>query len=74
MGDSRRETMKEQFPSSVHISEKPKAEPKRELGIERKELMDAKREYLESLKSSVKEMFGTEELPKELVEEMLSIR
>lgn len=36
--------------------------------------MDAKKEYLESLKASVREMFGTEELPKELVEEMLSIR
>ena len=54
--------------------EKPKTEPKRELGVERQELMDAKKEYLEKLKGSVKEMFGTEELPEEFVGEMLAIR
>lgn len=56
------------------VSEKPKLEPKKELGTERGELMDSKKQYLESVKGSVREMFGTEELPKELVLDMLEIR
>lgn len=74
MGDSCRETMKEQFPSMVPIPDKPRTEPKQELTTDRRELMEAKREYLESLKKSIREMFGTEEFPKELVDEMLAIR
>lgn len=66
--------MKEQFPSSSATPETQKREPKKELVVERQDLMEAKRTYLEGLKGSVKEMFGTEELPKELVEEMLAIR
>lgn len=56
------------------ISGKPKVEPKEELGTDRQELMDSKKQYLESVKDSVREMFGTEELPKELVKEMVGIR
>ena len=58
----------------VPIPDKPKTESKQELTTERRELMEAKREYLESLKRSIREMFGMEEFPKELVDEMLAIR
>lgn len=65
--------MKEQL-IPTPISEKPKMEPKEELSTDRRELMDSKKQYLESVKGSVKEMFGTEEFPKDLVKEMLEIR
>ena len=64
--------MKEQIMPIPKTIKKPK--PKEELGKERSELMDMKKQYLESLRVSVKEMFGTEELPKDLVLKMLEIR
>lgn len=66
--------MKERFTPLPSTSETQKREPKKELVVERQDLMEAKKAYLEGLRGSVKEMFGTEELPKELMEEMLTIR
>jgi ABC-type multidrug transport system fused ATPase/permease subunit len=47
---------------------------KEELGTDRDALMEHKKEYLESIKATVQELFGTESLPKELVKQMVDIR
>lgn len=65
--------MKEQLP--IYIKNKnSESAPKQELRTDRTDLMEAKKERLGEIRESVKELFGTEELPKELVAEMLEIR
>jgi ABC-type multidrug transport system fused ATPase/permease subunit len=67
--------MKESFTSTQKTGEKQlPSEDKRVVGNDRGVLMDEKRAYLDSVKESVREMFGTDELPRELVEEMIGIR
>jgi len=65
--------MKEQH-AAFPVEQKPENLPKQELKTERVDLMEAKKQRLAEIKDSVKEMFGTEELPKELVRDMLQIR
>lgn len=45
-----------------------------ELVQPREEIMESKKDYLENIKEIVKELFGTEKLPKELVKEMIDMR
>ena len=65
--------MKEQYPV---FSTKQKSEvlPKEELKTDRRDLMEAKKQRLEGIKSQLMELFGTERLPEELVVEMTEIR
>jgi ABC-type multidrug transport system fused ATPase/permease subunit len=65
--------MIEQLPT-VLIGQNPDTLPKQELKTDRNDLMEAKKQRLGEIKDSVREIFGTEELPKELVMEMLQIR
>ncbi len=65
--------MGEKFPIYT-IDKNLESTPKQELKTDQIDLMEAKKERLVEIRESVKEIFGTEELPKELVEEMLRVR
>ena len=66
--------MEKRIAAMKDAPEKPSSESKTTLGEDRAELMESKKERLGSVRDSVREMFGTDGLPKELVEEMIGIR
>ncbi|MDP3900415.1 MAG: ABC transporter ATP-binding protein [bacterium] len=65
--------MKEKFNIDELLIDEPNYQ-KKEMKKSRTEVMDAKKEQLGHIKRQLKEQFGTEQLPAELVAEMVAIR